>query len=83
MINLIVFVIALFLLLIFGKILLLPLKIIFELIINGVVGGIVLLLSNALIGSSGYYIDVNPLSTLIVGIFGVPGYIVLLLLRIL
>ena len=66
-----------------GKMLLVPLKVIFNLIVNAVIGGGVLLVMN-LIGSFwGFTVGVNPITALIVGLLGVPGVVLLVALRLL
>ncbi len=73
--------IGLFLLYIIGIIMVWPLKKIFKLIINGVLGGITLLIFNFIGGYFGLNIIINPLNAIIVGLLGVPGVILLLILQ--
>lgn len=64
-----------------GKMLLIPLRTIFHLIVNAVIGGGVLLLIN-LIGSYwAFGVGVNPITALIVGLLGVPGALLIIALR--
>ncbi|HHY09866.1 MAG TPA: SigmaK-factor processing regulatory BofA [Firmicutes bacterium] len=66
-----------------GKLLLIPLRVIFNLIVNAVIGGGVLLLVN-LIGSFWHFsLGVNPITALLVGLLGVPGVLLLVALRLL
>lgn len=64
-----------------GWLLLAPLKVILKLIINGILGGLVLLLINLIGGIFSVNIAINPLSALIAGYFGLPGIILLFLLK--
>lgn len=64
-----------------GKALLLPLKVILKLIINGVLGGLAILLINLLGQSIGFYIPLNIVSALVAGILGLPGIILLVILK--
>ena len=66
-----------------GKILLIPLRTIFNLIVNAVIGGGVLLLVNLIGGFWGFRVGVNPITALTVGLLGVPGVILLIALRLL
>ncbi|NMA61478.1 MAG: SigmaK-factor processing regulatory BofA [Firmicutes bacterium] len=66
-----------------GKMLLIPLRVIFNLIVNAVIGGGVLLVLNLIGGFWGFTVGVNPITALIVGLLGVPGVILLLGLRLL
>lgn len=64
-----------------GKMLLIPLRTVFNLIVNAVIGGGVLLLIN-LVGSYwGFVVGVNPITALIVGLLGVPGVLLIIALR--
>lgn len=76
------YIIGLFLLIALGTILLWPIKMIFRLIGNGILGGITLLLFNLIGGLFGLNIRISPLNALVVGFLGVPGVIILLVLQI-
>jgi len=58
-----------------------PIKIIFKLIINTVIGFVALLLLNYAGGFIGVSITVNWINALIVGVLGVPGVALILLLQ--
>jgi len=73
--------IGLILLYILGIILVWPIKKIFKLIINGILGGITLLVFNFIGNFFGLGIAINPLNAIIVGFLGVPGVILLLILQ--
>lgn len=77
------FVFGLFLLYIIGILLVIPIKIIFKLIVNGVIGGILLLLFNLIGGIFGLTLVINPLNAIIAGLLGIPGVILLLIIQIL
>ncbi|HHY15376.1 MAG TPA: SigmaK-factor processing regulatory BofA [Firmicutes bacterium] len=66
-----------------GRMLMIPLKVIFNLIVNAVIGGGVLLIINFIGGYWGFSVGVNPVTALIVGLLGVPGVILLVGLRLL
>lgn len=73
--------IGVILLYVIGRLLLIPIRIIFNLIVNAVIGGAMLLVVN-LIGSFwGVTIGINPITALIAGLLGIPGVILLLALR--
>lgn len=73
--------IGLLLLYIVGRILILPLKILIRLVYNGIVGGIVLLLINFLGSYVGLAIAINPVTALTVGFLGIPGVMMLIILK--
>ncbi len=66
-----------------GRMLMIPLRVIFNLIVNAVIGGGVLLIINFIGGYWGFSVGVNPITALIVGLLGVPGAILVVGLRLL
>ena len=79
--SLISFAVGIFLLYILGVLLVIPIKILFKLLTNAIVGGILLLIFNLLGGLIGLNVVITPLSAIIVGILGIPGVILLLLFK--
>lgn len=73
--------IGLLLLYILGLILVWPIKKIVKLIVNGILGGITLLIFNFIGKYFGLSLAINPLNAIIVGFLGVPGVILLLVLQ--
>lgn len=76
--TLLAFALGLVLLYIVGILLVVPIKFIVKLIINGLIGGIGLLLFNLIGGVFSLYIPINPFSALVVGLLGIPGLILLI-----
>ena len=76
------FLVALIVLFLVLKIIAAPIKIIIKLMINALAGGVVLFLINMIGASFGFILDINWITSLIVGIFGVPGVILVILLQI-
>ncbi|WP_205687629.1 pro-sigmaK processing inhibitor BofA family protein [Clostridiisalibacter paucivorans] len=72
---------GLILLYVLGMILIVPLKYIFKLIINGLIGGVALFLINIVGGFFGISLGINPITALVVGFLGVPGVILLLIIK--
>jgi inhibitor of the pro-sigma K processing machinery len=64
-----------------GKVLLLPMKVILRLIINGLLGGLAIFLINLLGQPIGFFIPLNIVSALVAGILGLPGIILLVILK--
>ncbi|HZJ76512.1 MAG TPA: pro-sigmaK processing inhibitor BofA family protein [Oscillospiraceae bacterium] len=73
--------IGLILLYVIGWILLIPLKWVVKLIWNGILGGLMLFVINLIGGMWGINLTINPLSAIVVGMLGIPGVILLLLLK--
>lgn len=74
-------VVGLLLLLLFGKLLKMSAKIIVRLIINGIVGALTLFVLNTIGGPWGLSLEITTLSALVAGFFGLPGVILMLLIR--
>ena len=65
---------------VFGKLCLFPIKVVLKVVLNSVLGGILLLVFNAIGQTFDITIPFNVLNAGIVGILGLPGVIMLLLL---
>ena len=75
------FLVALIVLYIVLKIIAAPVKIIIKLMMNAFVGGVVLFLINLVGAGFGFVLNITWLTSLIVGIFGVPGVVLVILLQ--
>lgn len=75
------FLLGLVLLYIIGMLLVVPIRLLIKLLINGLIGGVILFLFNLIGGIFGLTIAINPLNALIVGILGIPGVVLLLVAR--
>lgn len=69
-------------LIVIGKILSFPLKILKKLVINGIIGGALLYVLNFLGGFFNISLAINPLTALIAGFLGIPGIALMLILQI-
>lgn len=79
--NIIFFVIAIVAIFVIGKIFSWPLKVLLNLIMNGIAGGILLWLINLVGGNFGLIIPINIVTALIAGILGIPGVLFLIILN--
>lgn len=77
----IAFAFGLILLYLLGWLLIIPIKYLFKLIVNSIIGGVLLLIVNFLGGFIGIYVGINPVTALIAGFLGVPGVILLIVLQ--
>lgn len=66
-----------------GKFLFVPLKWILKLIANNILGGILLLIIDGIGENFGLFVPINPVTSVIAGVLGVPGVVILLLFFIL
>ena len=80
--TLLAFIFGLFLLYIIGLLLVIPIKIIGKLIVNGLLGGLLLLFFNLIGGLVGLTLAINPVNAIIAGFLGIPGVILLLILKV-
>ncbi|MBQ9960970.1 MAG: pro-sigmaK processing inhibitor BofA family protein [Firmicutes bacterium] len=70
---------AIILILVLGKLLLWPLKMIFKLAVNSIAGGLVILAINFIGANFGVMIPLNIINALVVGVLGIPGAVLLLI----
>ncbi|QGU93783.1 pro-sigmaK processing inhibitor BofA [Clostridium bovifaecis] len=75
------FAVGIILLFLVVKVLAWPIKILWKLIVNGVLGVVLLVVVNFLGGYLGFNIGINVWTALIAGFFGVPGVIFLLIFK--
>ena len=80
--NAITFLACIVFLFIFGKIFILPLKSIFKLVFNSILGAILLYIINLIGTNFGFHIGINIFTSLCVGILGIPGAGLLVILQI-
>lgn len=81
--NIIAFIACLFFLFIIGKIFIVPLKTIFKFILNSIIGGLIIYLINFIGGYFGFHIGLNIITSVFVGLLGIPGVIVVILIKLL
>ena len=80
---LIAYIFGIILLFFIGRLLLIPMKAVTKLVLNAVIGGIVLLIVNFIGGMFDFHIAFNVVSALIVGTLGIPGVLLLFVLKLL
>lgn len=64
-----------------GKMFLMPVKIIWKLVYNGIIGGVMLWAVNLIGAYFDFSIAINFVSVLIAGFLGIPGVILLILFK--
>ena len=80
--SIITYIACIFFLFIFGKIFIVPIKTILKLIINSVLGGLTIFIINIIGSLWGFHIGLNLITSIFVGILGVPGAIVIGIIKI-
>lgn len=76
------FIACIAILFIFGKSFAWPIKMIIKLILNSILGAILIFIINLVGISFNFHIGLNIANSIIVGILGIPGAILLILLKI-
>ena len=66
---------------IIGKLFLFPIKKILKLVLNTIIGGVIIYIINLVGANFGFHIGLNVITSLIVGILGIPGAILLIILQ--
>ncbi len=80
--TLIAFVVGLIAIYVIGLLLVIPIKIVLKLIVNGLIGGVTLFIVNFIAGLIGLTtVGINPVTAIIAGILGVPGVILLFIIQ--
>ena len=67
------------LILVLGRILVFPLKVVLKLVYNGLIGGLALWLVNLIGGPLGFALPITVWTALLVGLLGIPGVLLLIL----
>ncbi|SDF63870.1 pro-sigmaK processing inhibitor BofA family protein [Sporolituus thermophilus] len=76
------YIFGIILIILVARVLLMPLRLIFRLVYNALIGGIMLWILNFIGGHIGFTIAINPITALIAGFLGLPGVILLILFKI-
>lgn len=80
--TIIAYAVALLLMYALGWLLFMPLRYLWKLLLNGVLGGLLLVGINLIGGVFGVSVAVNPVTALIAGFLGIPGVVLLFLLQV-
>ncbi len=75
------YVFGIILLYVIGRMFLMPIKLIFRLIYNALIGGVMLWALNFIGLHIGFTIAINPITALVAGFLGLPGVILLILFK--
>lgn len=75
------YVIGIFLLFLLGRVLLVPLKIVLRLVYNALLGAICIIAVNFIGSLAGFHIALNVFTSFIVGFLGIPGLILIVVLK--
>lgn len=81
--NIITYIACIFFLFIFGKIFIIPIKTIFKLVVNSILGGLTIFIINLIGSFFNFHIGLNLITSIFVGILGIPGAIVIIIIKLL
>lgn len=79
--NVITFLAGICFLFIFGRIFILPIKSILKLVLNSVLGALLIYIINFIGAGFNFHIGLNYITSIFVGILGVPGAILLVIVK--
>lgn len=79
--NILTYLAGICFLFIFGRIFIVPIKKVLKLVINSVLGGISIFLINLVGANFGFHIGLNILTSILVGILGIPGVVCLVIVK--
>ncbi len=82
-INLLTYLACICFLFIFGRVFIVPIKKILKLLLNSVLGGLAIFLINLIGGYFGFHIGLNIYTSILVGLLGLPGVVVLIVIKLL
>ncbi len=80
--NAIIFLSCICLICIIGRLFIVPIKKVLKLILNSILGGILIYVINIIGANFGFHIGLNLYTSILIGILGVPGAVVLVLIKI-
>lgn len=80
--TLIIYIACICFLFLFGRIFILPIKSVLKLVLNSILGGLIIYLINVVGGLFSFHIGLNYITAILVGILGVPGAILLVVLKV-
>lgn len=81
--NIITYLACICFLFLFGRIFIVPIKKILKLALNSIIGGLVIFLINIVGSNFGFHIGLNFFTSIIVGFLGLPGAIILIIIKLL
>lgn len=79
--NIITYLACICFLFLFGRIFIVPIKKILKLVLNSIIGGIVIFLINLIGANFGFHIGLNFFTSILVGLLGLPGVVILIILK--
>ncbi len=82
-INIITYLACICFIFIFGRIFIVPIKKILKLVLNSILGGVVIFIINIIGANFGFHIGLNFLTSILIGLLGLPGVVCLITIKLL
>lgn len=82
-INIITYLACICFIFIFGRIFIVPIKKIFKLVLNSILGGVVIFIINLIGANFGFHIGLNFFTSILIGLLGLPGVVCLIIIKLL
>ena len=79
--NVIIYLACICFIFLLGKIFIVPIKTVLKLAINSILGGVLIYIINLIGGTFGFHIGLNLITSICIGILGIPGAILLVVLK--
>ncbi len=79
--NIITFLACICFIFLFGRIFIVPIQKLIKLAINSILGGVVIYIINLVGANFGFHIGLNIITSIIIGILGLPGAVILVLIK--
>ena len=81
--NIITYLACICFIFIFGRIFIVPIKKILKLVLNSVLGGLTIFIINLVGANFGFHIGLNIITSVVVGLLGLPGAVCLIIVKLL
>ena len=81
--NIITYLACICFIFIFGRIFIVPIKKILKLVLNSVLGGLIIFITNLIGANFGFHIGLNIFTSVVVGLLGLPGAVCLIIVKLL
>ncbi len=81
--NVLAFSAAVCFIFLFGRIFVKPLKVLFKLALNSILGGVLILIINYIGQSFNFHVGLNIVTSVLIGLLGLPGAILLVIINLL
>ena len=79
--NIIIFLACICFIFLLGRVFIVPIKTLVKLIVNSIIGGIIIYIINIIGGIYGFHIGINIVTTICIGLLGIPGAVLLIALK--